>query len=76
VQRQLSLRKTSGKTSGKIIELIQQKASITIPEMALIIGVTERSVERNIQQLQCDKKLTRVGAAKSGYWEVINSESD
>jgi ATP-dependent DNA helicase RecG len=42
--------KTSGKTSGKIIELILQNAVITIPEMASKIGITERSIERNIRK--------------------------
>lgn len=63
--------KTSGKTSGKIIELMRQNPSITIPELAEIIGVTERSVERNIQKLQDDKIIRRVGPAKGGHWEVM-----
>ena len=64
--------KMSGKTSGKIIELILQNASITIPEMALKIGITERSIERNIQKLQTEGKLKRIGPAKGGYWQVIH----
>jgi len=62
--------KTSGKTSGKIIELVQQNSSISIPEMASIIGITERSVERNIQKLQKSDRLKRIGGAKGGYWKV------
>ena len=62
--------KTSGKTSGKIIELILQKASITIPEMASKIGITERSIERNIRKLQAEGKLKRIGPAKGGHWLV------
>jgi len=66
--------KTSGKTSGKILELIESNKNITIPEIAAIIGVTERSIERNIQNLQREKKLKRVGSAKGGYWEIINNK--
>jgi predicted HTH transcriptional regulator len=62
--------KTSGKTSGKIIELILQNASITIPEMASKIGITERSIERNIRKLQAEDKLKRIGPAKGGHWVV------
>jgi ATP-dependent DNA helicase RecG len=62
--------KTSGKTSGKIIELILQNASITIPEMASKIGITERSIERNIRKLQTEGKLKRIGPAKGGHWAV------
>ncbi len=69
-----TVEKTSGKTSGKIIKLILQNSSITIPEMALQIGITERSVERNIQKLQTEGKLKRVGPAKGGYWLVVKGE--
>jgi ATP-dependent DNA helicase RecG len=49
--------------------------SITIPELSQLIGVSERSVERNIKNLQDSKKLKRVGPDKGGHWEVINDES-
>jgi ATP-dependent DNA helicase RecG len=35
-----------------------------------LIGITERSVERNIQKLQEQNKLIRVGGAKGGFWEI------
>ena len=63
--------KTSGKTSGKIIELINSNMNISIPEMAETIGVSERSIERNIENLKKKGLLQRVGPAKGGYWLVI-----
>jgi DeoR/GlpR family transcriptional regulator of sugar metabolism len=57
--------------SGKILNAIRQNGEITIPELALLIGVTERSIERNIRQLQDDGRLRRVGPAKGGHWEVV-----
>jgi len=36
------------------------------------IGITERSIQRNIQKLQADGFLRRGGGRKEGYWEVIN----
>jgi ATP-dependent DNA helicase RecG len=59
-----------GKTSGKILAAIRDKAEITIPELADIVGVTQRSVERNLQKLQREGLLKRVGGRKHGYWEV------
>lgn len=59
-----------GKTSKKILELIKASPEITIPELAVIVGVTERSIERNIQKLHKDNLLERVGAANGGSWEV------
>ncbi|MDO9566211.1 MAG: ATP-binding protein [Candidatus Desulfaltia sp.] len=63
--------KTSGKTSGKILELMKSNRGITIPELALEIGVTERSIERNIQNLRKEGIIQRIGPAKGGHWEVI-----
>ncbi|GEM_PF-5447801 len=40
------------KTSGKIVEIILSNPDITIPELSAMVGITERSVERNLQKLQ------------------------
>ncbi|RIJ50417.1 winged helix-turn-helix transcriptional regulator [Maribellus luteus] len=72
MEAQESVRETSGKTSGKIIELIQGNENISIPEMAETIGVSERSVERNIENLKKKGLLKRIGPAKGGYWQVID----
>jgi predicted HTH transcriptional regulator len=44
------------------------------PEMAEKIGITERSVQRNIQKLQAEGFLRRVGGRKEGYWEVHGND--
>jgi ATP-dependent DNA helicase RecG len=64
-------RESVGKASGKILEACREKPSVTIPELAELIGITERSVQRNIQNLQRDGLLRRVGGRKEGHWEVI-----
>ena len=64
-------RESVGKTAGKILEACRGKPSITIPELAERIGITERSVQRNIQVLQKGTLLRRVGGRKEGYWEVL-----
>jgi len=61
----------SGKTSEKILALIRENKEITIPERAELIGVTDRSIERNIKKLQEENKLKRIGPAKGGYWEIL-----
>jgi ATP-dependent DNA helicase RecG len=60
----------SGKTSGKILEAILQNNTMTIPELSILIGITERSIERNLQKLQKKGILKRIGPAKGGYWQV------
>lgn len=59
-----------GKTSGMILDACLERPSVTIPELAQLIGITERSVQRNIQNLQKNGLLQRVGGRKEGHWEV------
>jgi len=63
--------KTSVKTSGKIIDALNKNCFMTIPELAHMIGISTRSIERNLQKLQKDGRLRRIGAAKGGHWEVL-----
>jgi len=64
-------RERIGKTSGKILQAIEKDDTITIPELASRIGVTERSIERNIQKLQSNGLLRRTGGRKEGHWEIV-----
>jgi ATP-dependent DNA helicase RecG len=54
------------KTSVKILEACRERNTITIPELAVLIGKPERSIERNIQKLQQDGLLKRIGGRKGG----------
>ena len=64
-------RENVGKTSGKILEVCRETPSITIHELADLIGITERSVQRNIQNLQKEGLLRRIGGRKEGRWKVM-----
>jgi len=64
-------RESVGKASEKILDACRENGEITIPELAARIGITERSVERNIQSLRAKGLLRRVGGRKEGCWEVI-----
>jgi len=63
--------KASEKTSEKIVAALIRNSSMTIAELAKNVGVTTRSIERNLQKLQDQGRLRRVGADKGGYWEVV-----
>ena len=64
--------KTSGKTLGKILKIVGENGQVTIPGLAEMIGVTERSIERAIQKLQTQGLLKRIGSAKGGHWEIVD----
>ena len=64
-------RESVGKASDMILDVCRDTPSITISEIAKRIGITERSVQRNIQKLQSAGLLRRIGGRKEGYWQVI-----
>ncbi len=58
------------------MEILLTNPGITIPQLSKIIGITERSIERNIQKLQKERIILRIGPAKGGYWKVVKPEDD
>ncbi|MEN9308863.1 MAG: hypothetical protein RL173_2795 [Fibrobacterota bacterium] len=63
--------KTSVKTSVKILELLAAEPRTTIPELAIVLGVATRTIERNLGALQNSGRLRRIGPDKGGHWEVL-----
>lgn len=63
--------KVAGKTSVKILEIVKSNPEITVPELSAKVGIPIRTIERNIQKLQKDNLLKRVGGANGGHWEVV-----
>jgi Fic family protein len=61
--------KASGKMSGIILASVRRQPSITIPELAALAGVSTRTIERHLRQLQTQGALRRIGPAKGGQWE-------
>ncbi|HFA50374.1 MAG TPA: HTH domain-containing protein [Bacteroidetes bacterium] len=64
--------KVSGKTSEMILQFINENENITAAEMAGKMGITKRTVERNLQKLQKEGGLIRVGSRKRGKWQIIH----
>jgi len=58
------------KSSEKILEIIKNKPEISAQEIANIIIISPRAVEKNIAKLKQKGLLKRIGPAKGGYWEV------
>ncbi|MEQ1964933.1 Fic family protein [Xenorhabdus khoisanae] len=57
-------------TSQKILSVIALHPVITITQLADELGVSRRTIERNIKILQDNGYLVRIGAKKGGYWRV------
>lgn len=58
-------------SSEKILELIRQKPTISAAEIAILINISSRGVEKHIRRLRETGVLKRVGADKGGYWEIV-----
>ena len=56
----------------QIIVAIKNNKNITYKELSNLIGIAPTNIARNIKKLVDAKKLTRVGPAKGGYWEVAD----
>ena len=56
----------------KILELIKDNVYITQNEMATMIGLSVKGVEKNIRLLKSEGLLERIGPDKGGYWKVNN----
>lgn len=66
--------KTVGKTVGKILHAIKKNSQITRDDLSKITGLSIRGIEWNLAKLKEEGKIKRVGSAKGGYWEVVDSE--
>jgi DeoR/GlpR family transcriptional regulator of sugar metabolism len=44
---------------------------LKLAELAKTFGLSTRSIERNLQKLQKEGRLRRIGPQNGGYWEVV-----
>ena len=60
-----------GDTKMSVSRLIADNKKTSASEIAKMLSVTQRTVERYIRELREEGRLVRHGSARSGYWEVI-----
>jgi ATP-dependent DNA helicase RecG len=63
--------KMSEKTPESMLRLIVQNPLVATAELSLVLGISTRTVARNLRKLQQDQRLERVGGAKGGHWQVL-----
>ncbi len=64
----------SEKSSEKIMVLIRENKFISAREMAQIIGISQRAIEKQLALLKEKGSIKRIGGAKGGYWELSLSK--
>ena len=63
---------TSGVLNA-IKENIKADPYITVVELAELLQVAMRTIERRLGELRAAGEIRRIGARKNGYWEVVES---
>jgi Fic family protein len=63
--------KVADKSEDKVLALIRNNPSITIPEMMSLLAMSDSGVRKILRKLQQEGRLRRVGANKNGHWEII-----
>lgn len=63
--------KNSQKSSQKTIEIMRTAPTITIADLAVQVGISDRAVKKQIEKLKAQNRIRRIGPDKGGYWEVI-----
>jgi len=64
--------KSSVNTDDKILEHLKQNPKSTIKELAKLLNLTTRAIEKQISNLKKENKIQRIGSARKGYWEIID----
>jgi len=62
---------SSEKTRDQILGLLAARADMTIVQLAQVLGLSTRAIEKQIRKLQQEGRLRRVGPRKSGRWETL-----
>ncbi len=68
--------KSSERSSEKILTLIKSKPTISAAEIAMIIGLSSRGVEKQIKKLREAGVIKRIGADYGGYWAIIAQQNE
>lgn len=60
-----------GDMKASILKIIINNSKASASEIAKVLSVTQRTVERYIRELREEGRLVRYGSARGGHWKVI-----
>ena len=50
---------------------MQNDPTITIADLALHIGLTQRAIKMQIGKMKVQGRIQRIGPDKGGFWQVV-----
>ena len=59
------------KRRKKILSLLKEDSKLSAKELSVHIGVSSRTIQRDLDKLKEERKLKRVGREKNGQWKII-----
>ena len=59
------------KRRNKMMEILKKNKTCSVAMLANMLGVSSRTISRDINRLKAEGKLRRVGNENTGYWEVL-----
>ncbi len=59
------------KRRKKILTLLKENSTLSAKALSLHIGVSSRTIQRDLDKLKEDKRIERVGSEKKGHWKII-----
>jgi Fic family protein len=62
---------SSVNTEEKIWHYLAENPEATIRELAEVLGLSTRAIEKQIAALKSANRLHRIGSARKGYWEIL-----
>ncbi|MDR0750926.1 MAG: HTH domain-containing protein [Tannerellaceae bacterium] len=60
----------------QIIELIAADNTIPAKQIAILLKVSDRTIERDIKKLSDLKYLERVGSDRGGHWKIMSNNQE
>lgn len=60
-----------GERRAMILRAMAQRQTISVTELAALIGISRNAANKNIQFLKDNGWVKRIGSAKGGHWEVV-----
>ena len=66
--------KRAQKGHEKILEFIKDNPKISIPALAKEFGITVKAMRLTLDKLKAEKRISRIGPNKGGYWQVMDMQ--
>ncbi len=63
---------SSPKTDEHILQMLRDDPKRSAQQLGDALGISKRAVLKQIEKLKQQGRLSRIGSAKGGHWEVLN----